>query len=127
MSKRIRSLCSLAILALVAGIFSAATQLYAQQGAPEQGGTAQQAQQPQPAQPPGQASQAPDPQAQSQPSDAQTFSGTIVKSGDKYVLQDTDSGNTYDIDRQDLAKQHEGRKVRVAGVLDPNGKMIHVK
>jgi hypothetical protein len=74
MNKRIRLLCSLAILALVAGIFSVATQLYAQQGAPEQGGTA-----------------------------------------------------TYDIDRQDLAKQHEGKKVRIAGVLDPNGKMIHVK
>ncbi len=108
MNKRIGSLCSLAILALVAGIISGATLLYAQ-GAPEQGGTAQQEQQPQPAQPPGQASQAPDPQAQSQPSDAQTFSGTIVKSGNKYVLQDTDSGNTYDIDRQDLAKQHEGK------------------
>jgi len=63
MNKRIRLLCSLAILALVAGIFSVATQLYAQQGAPEQGGTAQQDQQPQPAQPSGQATQAPDPQA----------------------------------------------------------------
>jgi len=43
------------------------------------------------------------------------------------MLQDSASSNTYDIDRQDLAKPHEGQKVRIAGTLDPNGKLIHVK
>ena len=54
------------------------------------------------------------------------FSGTIVKSGDKYMLQDS-GGKSYDIDRQDLAKAHEGKQVRVKGTLDQDGKTIHVK
>jgi len=72
---------------------------------------------------------APDAQAQTAPSatDNQTFSGTVVKSGDKYVLQDADSGKTYDIDHQDEVKQFEGKKVRVHGTLDASGKMIHVQ
>jgi hypothetical protein len=74
--------------------------------------------------------QAPDPQAQAQPdaqqSQGQVFAGTIVKSGDKYVLQDANN-TSYDIDRQDLAKDHEGQKVRIKGTLDPDGKTIHVK
>ena len=133
MTKKISSLCSSAILALVVGLVLLGTPLNAQQSAPD-GGAARrgQTQQP-PTQSPDQANQpAPDPQAQSgqapsEPSDTQTFSGTIVKADNKYVLQDSASGNTYDIDRQDLAKEHEGQKVRIAGTLDPNGKLIHVK
>ncbi|HLW88808.1 MAG TPA: DUF5818 domain-containing protein [Terriglobales bacterium] len=125
MRKLISSLWSPAMLALLAGMLSLGTKLNAQQTTPA--APQEQRTQPQPAQPPDQSSQ-PDPQAQSQPSsDAQTFSGTIVKSGGKYMLQDSASGNTYDIDRQDLAKPHEGQKVRIAGSLDSNGKLIHVK
>jgi len=54
------------------------------------------------------------------------FSGTIVKAGDKLVLQDA-GGTAYDIDRQDLAKKYEGKQVRINGTLDPDGKTIHVK
>jgi hypothetical protein len=71
--------------------------------------------------------QAPDSQAQPEPSGVQTFTGVIVKSGDKYVLQDSASGSTYDIDRQDQVKQFEGKRVRVHGTLDSSGKMIHVQ
>ena len=85
--------------------------------------------QPPAAQPPsGQSTQPPDSQAQS--SDAagtQTFTGTIVKQGDKYVLQDAASGTNYDIDHQDEVKKFEGKKVRVHGTLDSTGKMIHVQ
>jgi uncharacterized protein YdeI (BOF family) len=70
--------------------------------------------------------QTPDSQAQPQQDQVQTFAGTIAKAGDKYVLQEA-SGNTYDVDRQDLAKKHEGQKVRINGTLDPDGKTIHVK
>jgi hypothetical protein len=59
--------------------------------------------------------------------DSQSFSGTIVKSGDKYVLQDAASGKTYDIDHQDQVKQYEGKKVRVHGTLDASANMIHVQ
>jgi hypothetical protein len=67
----------------------------------------------------------PDAQAQSA-SDGQTFSGTVSKSGDKFVLQDA-SGKTYDVDRQEELKKYEGKQVRIKGTLDPDGKTIHVK
>jgi uncharacterized protein YdeI (BOF family) len=86
---------------------------------------AQQQSDPQPPSQPSQ-QQAPDAQSQSQQTQVQTFAGTIMKSGDKYVLQDA-SGTSFDVDRQDLVKSHEGKKVRISGTLDPDGKTIHVK
>ena len=56
----------------------------------------------------------------------QTFSGTVTKEGDKYVLKD-DSGHTYDIDHQDEVKKFEGKRVRVQGTLDPSTNKIMVK
>ena len=56
----------------------------------------------------------------------QSFSGTIVKSSDKYMLQNADSGKSYDIDHQEQVKQYEGKKVRVHGTLDASNK-IHVR
>jgi hypothetical protein len=41
--------------------------------------------------------------------------------------RDTASNTTYDIDAQNQVKQFEGKKVRVHGTLDPNGKVIHVQ
>lgn len=79
----------------------------------------------QPSQPPAGQSGS-DAQAQPSADDGQTFSGTIAKSGDKYVLQDA-SGKTYDVDHQEALKQYEGKKVRIKGSLDPDGKTIHIK
>jgi len=76
--------------------------------------------------------QAPESGAQGSASDSgaaagtQTFSGTVVKQGDKYVLKD-DSGKTYDIDHQDEVKKFEGKRVRVQGTLDPSTNKIMVK
>jgi Protein of unknown function (DUF5818) len=53
----------------------------------------------------------------------QTFSGTVVKQGDKYVLKD-DSGKVYDIDHQTDVAKFEGKRVRVQGTLDSNGKIM---
>jgi hypothetical protein len=58
--------------------------------------------------------------------DSQTFSGTVTKQGDKYVLKD-DSGQTYDIDHQAEVAKFDGKRVRVQGTLDPSGKKIMVK
>ena len=58
--------------------------------------------------------------------ESQSFSGTVVKAGDKYVLQDA-SGKTYDIDHQDEVKKFDGKKVRVRGTLDQQTKTIHVQ
>ena len=59
-------------------------------------------------------------------SGTQTFSGTVTKQGDKYVLKD-DSGKTYDIDHQTEVAKFDGKRVRVQGTLDPTGKKIMVK
>jgi hypothetical protein len=67
------------------------------------------------------------PQSQTDASGGQTFTGTVVKQGDKYVLQDAASGTIYDIDHQDEVKKFDGKKVRVHGTLDASGKMIHVQ
>jgi hypothetical protein len=74
---------------------------------------------------------APD-QAQSSDSDStpaaagvQVFTGTVVKSGDKYRLKD-DSGQTYNIDHQDEVAKFEGKHIRVHGMLDEKG-AIQVK
>jgi hypothetical protein len=120
-----------AVLGTFALFLTLSLSLSAQQNTPSQP-TDPTAQQPsQPAQ--GSAPQAPDSRQtpgtaqQSAPADSQTFTGTIVKAGDKYVLQDTASGTTYDVDHQNEVKQYEGKKVRVHGTLDPSGKMIHLQ
>jgi hypothetical protein len=124
---------------VVALLLSVGISLNAQQNTPSSSQptdpTAQQPASQQPAEPPqGSSSQMPQPRQtpdttpQAAPTtDSQTFSGTIVKSGEKYMLQDEASGNTYDIDHQAQVKQYEGKKVRVRGTLDPSGKMIHVQ
>jgi len=74
-------------------------------------------------------SQTPDaaqPPATPSAADSQVFSGTVQKSGDKYVLK-TDSGKTYDIDHQDDVKKFDGKRVRVQGKLDDSGTKILVK
>ena len=57
---------------------------------------------------------------------AQTFSGTIVKAGDAYVLRDS-SGATYRLDDSAKAAQFEGKQVKVTGTLDSETKTIHVQ
>jgi hypothetical protein len=57
----------------------------------------------------------------------QSFTGTIVKQGDKYMFQDSASGNMYDIDHQDEVSKYDGRKVKVRGVLDGSTHTIHLQ
>ncbi|HEX3352363.1 MAG: DUF5818 domain-containing protein [Terriglobales bacterium] len=123
MHKTIRTTWPTLTLALLLGVSVSGIQLNAQQSPPpdQQQPSGQQAQPPSQRQAPDQA--APDSQSQTQ---GHIFSGTIVKSGEKWMLQDA-SGTAYDIDRQDLAKKYEGKQVRINGTLDPDGKTIHVK
>ena len=137
MKRRFQSLCFLAAL----GLFLVGVSLSAQQappdtqsqqpaGSPSQTPNAQDQQQPAPQQPaPPDQTQPPDTQAQQAPSAAegQSFVGTIVKSGDKYVFQDAATGNTYDIDHQDQVQKYEGKKVKVHGALDESTKTIHLQ
>ena len=142
MTKRVQSLWFLSALAL---FLSVSISLTAQQTTPPTQTPDPQAQQPTadqpapppavdqsqtpapPAQTPDQATKpAPDSQTQSA-TGVQSFSGTVVKSGDKYMLQDEASGTTYDIDHQDEVQKFEGKRVKVKGTLDASGKMIHLQ
>ena len=81
----------------------------------------------QPAQQPDQAGQQAPPPAAGQPQGAQVFTGQIVKVGDKFMLKDSSTGATYDVDHQEEVSKFEGRTVRVNGVLDPTAKIIHLQ
>jgi hypothetical protein len=142
--KRIQSLTFLATLAIGIGMISWGTALNAQSTSTPTDQQTQQPdttqQQPSPENPPAAqqppSSQAPDanaPDSGSKSSSAsdpdatgtatQTFSGTVVKQGSKYVLKD-DSGKMYDIDHQTDVAKFEGKRVRVQGTLDANGKIM---
>lgn len=54
---------------------------------------------------------------------AQTFTGTIMKDGSKYVLKES-RGATYQLD--DNAKQYEGKQVKIVGSLDANDGTLRV-
>ena len=83
---------------------------------------------PSPAQPP--ASQPEGSQSQGQAQQAQpapqSFTGTISKEGDSYVLKVSDT-SSYKLDDQDKAKEYEGKRVAVFGVLDTNSNVIRVQ
>jgi hypothetical protein len=55
-----------------------------------------------------------------------TFTGTIVKAGDKLVLSDTNSKVTYQLDDQQKAEGFLNKNVKVTGVLDSSTGMIRV-
>jgi len=54
-----------------------------------------------------------------------TFTGTVVKDGEQYVLRDS-SGSVYKLDDSSRAQAFEGKTVKVTGRLDTDAKMIHV-
>jgi cytoskeletal protein RodZ len=150
--KKIQTLSFLATLAIVLGMISWGSTLNAQtapaapqdqqtpsaqQPSPDTPPAQQPSTQPSPSSPSAPSAQQPPAPSQSSPtssasdaatagSDSQVFSGTVEKSGDKFVLKD-DSGKTYDIDHQDDVKKFEGKRVRVQGKLDETGKKILVK
>jgi uncharacterized protein YdeI (BOF family) len=54
-----------------------------------------------------------------------TFTGTVVKDGEQYVLRDS-SGSVYKLDDSSRAQSFEGKTVKVTGKLDADSKIIHV-
>lgn len=62
---------------------------------------------------------------QNQTPAARTFLGTISKQSDAYVLKT--EATSYQLDAQDKAKQFDGQKVRVIGILHPSGQSIQVQ
>jgi uncharacterized protein YdeI (BOF family) len=148
MTKRVQSLWFLSVLALFLSVGislnaqstttpsqtpdSQAQEPTADKPAPPASSQTQSPSQPPSSQTPDQARRpAPDaqaPPAQGQAGDAtgvQSFSGTIVKAGDKYMFKDEATATSYDIDHQDEVQKFEGKRVKVKGTL--SGNMIHLQ
>jgi hypothetical protein len=75
-----------------------------------------------------------DPSTQQQPmqpddqnaASAKTFTGKIMKSGDKLVLTDVNNKTTYQLDDQQKAQAFLNKSVKVTGVLDASTGTIRV-
>ncbi len=76
-------------------------------------------------QPDQQPAQSVSPPAPPQPPAAQTFTGTIVKDGTRYVLK-VSTNSVYQLDDQERAKQYEGKQVKIAGTLNATGNSLHI-
>jgi len=66
------------------------------------------------------------PDAPGSASEAKTFTGKIVKDGDKLVLTDADGKMTYQLDDQQKAKAFLNKSVKVTGILDASTGTIRV-
>jgi hypothetical protein len=95
-----------------------------QQPTPDPNPETQPAPNPTPSQPGTQHASPESPQSR-ESSTAQTFSGTISKEADSYVLKVADS-TSYKLDSQDQVQSFEGKRVRVTGTLDSSINLIHV-
>ena len=60
-------------------------------------------------------------------SEVQTFMGTILKNGEKFVLSDSATKTRYALDNTNKASVFEGKAVKVTGTLDMVNALIHVK
>jgi hypothetical protein len=65
-------------------------------------------------------------QTKTQP-EVQTFTGTILKDGDNFVLSDPATKTGYTLDNPKKASVFEGKKVKVTGTLDMASNLIHVE
>jgi hypothetical protein len=57
----------------------------------------------------------------------QTFTGTILKDGDKFMLNDAANKLSYALDDGKKASAYEGKKVKVTGTVDMANNVIHVE
>ena len=65
-------------------------------------------------------------QKKQDPAQTGTFTGTVAKQGEQYVLHDS-SGETFALDDTERARPYEGKTVKVTGQLDAKAKSIHVE
>jgi hypothetical protein len=96
-----------------------------QQPTPDPNPETQPAPNPTPAQPGAHKASPSTQESQDQNPTAQTFTGTISKEADSYVLKVSDS-TFYKLDSQDQVQPFEGRRVQVTGTLDRSINLIHV-
>lgn len=110
--KKVQALLS--VLGITAGLCLGGSSAFAQTSpSTNQDATAQQ----EPAAPP---------DAPNTPSEAETFTGKIMKAGNRLVLSDAANRTTYQLDDQQKAREFVNKNVKVIGVLDMNTGVIRV-
>ena len=65
--------------------------------------------------------------SQKRDSKFETFTGTIARKGDQFVLTDASSKFSYSLDDQQTAEKFAGKKVRVKGILDAVNNTIRIE
>jgi hypothetical protein len=65
-------------------------------------------------------------QTQAQP-EAKTFTGTILRSGESFVLSNSVTKSRYMLDDQDKVPRYEGKHVKITGTVDGASNTIHVE
>jgi uncharacterized protein DUF5818 len=65
-------------------------------------------------------------QTRAQP-EAETFMGTVLKSGENFVLSDSATKTRYTLDDPRKARPFEGKTVKVTGTIDIASNLIHVE
>jgi Protein of unknown function (DUF5818) len=68
----------------------------------------------------------PSSQGQAQP-ESKTFTGTILKSGESFVLSDSATKSRYMLDNQEKVRRYEGKHVKITGAVDVGSNTIHVE
>jgi hypothetical protein len=96
-----------------------------QQPAPDPNPETKPPQNPTPAQPSSPSSRQTKNSADEQAPTAQTFTGTISKGTDSFVLKVSETAS-YKLDNQQQVQQYDGQRVRVIGTLDSSVNLIHV-
>src|SRR5277367_3824797 len=66
-------------------------------------------------------------QSNPQQPQAKTFSGTISKNGDQFILRDDAANSSYQLDDQEKASKFEGKKVKVTGTFDQANNLIRIQ
>jgi hypothetical protein len=61
------------------------------------------------------------------PTGVRSFTGRVVKIGNRYVLKDAVVGVTYDVNPQQAVTVFEGMTVRLNGTLDASGNIIRLE
>ncbi len=97
-----------------------------QQPTPDPTPETQPQQNPTPSQPGGQQTSPAAPESATQAPTAQTFTGTIGKEADNYILKVSDT-TSYKLDNNQQVQTYEGQRVQVTGTLDRASNLIHVE
>jgi uncharacterized protein YdeI (BOF family) len=59
--------------------------------------------------------------------ETETFSGTVLRKGDSFVLSDPANKISYVLDDAQKASEFEGKKVKVTGTVDAGKNILHIE